>query len=77
MSQFAFPELAGFADLPKVEQIRWLQALWDRITDAPDDLPPLESHLDLACERLADHQHTPSVAGSAYEVLDRLAKKVP
>jgi hypothetical protein len=71
----AIPEPPGFADLPKADQVRYLQALWDRIAEHPDDLPAPETHLDLAEESLADYQRDPDSARSAYEVLDRLAKK--
>jgi putative addiction module component (TIGR02574 family) len=71
----AILEPPGFADLPKAEQIRYLQALWDRIAEQPGELPVPESHLKLAEERLAEYRRDPTRAQSAYEVLDRLAKK--
>ena len=46
------PEPAGFSDLSKTEQIRYLQALWDRISEMQGDSPVPESHLSLAAERL-------------------------
>ena len=49
------PEPAGFSDLSKSEQIRYLQALWDRIAERPGEIPVLESHLALAEERLAEY----------------------
>jgi len=75
MQKTAIPEPPGFAELPKADQVRYLQALWDRIAEHPDDLPVPESHLDLAEERLADYKRDPASARSAYEVFDRLAKK--
>ncbi|HKV38378.1 MAG TPA: hypothetical protein VJX67_04130 [Blastocatellia bacterium] len=36
---------AGFAEMSKPEQVRYLQALWDRIAASPGDLPVPESHL--------------------------------
>ena len=75
MQHTAIPEPRGFAELSKAEQIRYLQALWDRIAEKPGDLPAPESHLKLAEERLAEHRRDPSRAHSAYEVLDRLADK--
>jgi hypothetical protein len=38
-------EPAGFKALSKAEQIRYLQRLWDRITDGPAQLPVPKSHL--------------------------------
>lgn len=69
------PEPPGFFELSKAEQVRYLQALWDRIADNPEDLPVPQSHLDLAEARLAEHRRDPARAHSAYEVLDRLADK--
>ena len=42
---------ARFAELPKAEQVRYLQALWDHISACPDEIPVPESHLQLAEER--------------------------
>ena len=75
MQKTAIPEPPGFGELPKVDQIRYLQALWDRIAEQPAELPVPESHLDLAERRLADYRRDPASARSAYEALDRLAKK--
>ena len=69
------PEPAGFSALSKAEQIRYLQALWDRIAESPEEIPVPESHLALAEERLAEYHRDPSRAQPANDVLDRLAKK--
>jgi hypothetical protein len=69
------PDPPGFTDLTKAEQVRYLQALWDRIVDQPGELPVPESHIALAKERLATHRQDPSRAPSALEVLDRLSKR--
>ena len=66
------PEPAGFSDLSKAEQIRYLQALWDRISETPEDIPVPESHLNLAAERLAEYRRDPSHARPARDVVDRL-----
>jgi putative addiction module component (TIGR02574 family) len=75
MAHTAISEPPGFAELTKAEQVRYLQALWDRIAEKPGDLPVPESHLQVAEERLAEYRRDPTRAHSAYEVLDRLAKK--
>ena len=75
MEPTTIPEPAGFSDLSKAEQIRYLQALWDRIADRPGEIPVPESHLELAEERLAEYRRDPSRARPAREVLDRLSKK--
>jgi len=73
MEHAAISEPAGFGDLPKAEQIRYLQALWDRIAEHPAELPVLESHLQVAEERLAAYRCDPTCARSAFDVLDRPA----
>jgi putative addiction module component (TIGR02574 family) len=70
------PEPVGFSELSKIEQIRYVQALWDRIAEHPDDVPVLESHLALAEERLADYRRDPSQARPAFEVLDEIAERL-
>jgi putative addiction module component (TIGR02574 family) len=69
------PEPAGFSELSKDEQIRYLQALWDRIAEAPDEVPVPESHLQLVEERIAQHRRSSSKVRSAYEMLDEIARK--
>lgn len=75
MGQPSIPGPPGFGDLTKAEQIRYLQALWDRIADQPGELPVPESHLVLAEERLAAHRRDPSRARSALDLVDRLSKR--
>jgi putative addiction module component (TIGR02574 family) len=75
MEHTAIPEPPGFSDLSKEEQVRYVQALWDRIAEQPDDLPVPESHLELLEERLADRQLNPPPLRSAYDKLDELAKR--
>ena len=65
----------GFNELPKAEQVRYLQALWDQISSNPDEVPVPESHLQLAEERLRRHREDRSTAKPAFEVFDRLARK--
>ena len=73
MDHTAIPEPAGFAGLSKLEQLRYLQALCDRIAEQPPELPVLESHLELVEERLAEDRRDPTRAHSAFEVIDRLS----
>jgi putative addiction module component (TIGR02574 family) len=68
----SLPEPVGFSSLSKPEKIRYLQALWDSISEKPGEIPVPESHLMLAEERLAEYRRDPSRAGSARDLLDRL-----
>jgi putative addiction module component (TIGR02574 family) len=73
MPETSVPTPPGFDALSKAEQVRYLQALWDRISEDPGALPVPESHLRLAEERLKRYREDPSRAHSAFGVLDRLA----
>ena len=64
----------GFNSLPKRQQIRYLQDLWDRIAEQPGDLPVPDSHLALVKERIAAYRRNPGRARPAYDVLDRLSR---
>jgi len=74
MEHTSIQEPPGFDKLSKAEQIRYLQALWDRISKNPGDVPVPESHLEIAEQRLADYRREPKQARPAQVVLDRLSK---
>lgn len=65
----------GFNNLSKVEQVRYLQALWDQISEQPEEIPVPESHVQLAEERLRHYRENPSAARSAFDVIDRLSEQ--
>ena len=65
----------GFNELPKAKQVRYLQALWDQISEHPDEVPVPESHLKLVEARLRGYRENPSAAKPAFEVIDRLTEK--
>ena len=75
MEHTSIQEPLGFSKLSKAEQIRYLQALWDRIAQRPGELPVPESHIELAEQRLADYRRDPTQARPAHDVLDRLSKR--
>ncbi|MDH5640705.1 MAG: addiction module protein [Nitrospira sp.] len=75
MGHTSIPEPPGFSALSKVEQLRYVQALWDRIAQSPDDLPVPESHIELAEHRLADYRQDPAKARPAHDIFKRLDKK--
>jgi putative addiction module component (TIGR02574 family) len=64
----SIPEPPGFSKLTKTEQLRYVQALWDRV-------PIPASHLDLAEARLAEHRRDPHQARPARAILDHLTNK--
>jgi hypothetical protein len=50
----AVREPAGFNSLSKTQQVRYLQAFWDHISERLGEVPVPESHLNLAEARLAE-----------------------
>lgn len=52
----SIPEPPGFSSLPKAEQIRYLQAPWDRIAESSSEVPLPETHIELAEQRLAEYR---------------------
>ena len=74
MREISLPTPSGFADLPKAEQVRYLLALWDQISEQPDEIPVPESHLDLAQARLLRYRENRSSAQPAFDVIDRLSQ---
>ena len=74
MLEAPVPTPPGFTELSKAEQLRYLQDLWDQISEHPEEIPLPESHLQLAEERLRRYRESPSSTRPAFEVLDRLAK---
>jgi putative addiction module component (TIGR02574 family) len=75
MNGSGIPDPPGFGELTKEEQVRYLEALWDRIADQPGELPAPQSHLELAEQRLAAHRTDPNRANPAFAVIDRLSKR--
>ena len=65
----------GFNNLSKAEQLRYLQALWNQISEQADDIPVPERHLQLAEERLRRYRENPASARPAFDVIDRLTQK--
>lgn len=75
MPETSLPTPPGFTELPKIEQVRYLQALWDQISAHPDEIPAPESHIKLAEARLQRFREDPSSSHSAFDVIDRLTRK--
>src|SRR5262249_26691765 len=78
MESTSIPEPKGFSQLPKIEQIRYVQQLWNIISGNAYDVPVPPSHLELANKRLANYRRDPSSArpaGPASEVIARLRDK--
>ena len=71
----SIPEPPGFSELSPTEQVRYIQMLWDRVFERPDDLPVPESHLEIVEERLADYRRGVSQVRPAFAIFDELANE--
>jgi hypothetical protein len=76
MPEISIETPTGFKELSKAEQVRYLQALWDEISEHPEEVPVPESHLQLAEERLRRYRENPDSTRPAFEVIDRLSGKL-
>jgi putative addiction module component (TIGR02574 family) len=52
MAQATFPP-PGFEKLSPEEKLEYVQALWDRVSEHPEDVPVPEWHRKVVAERLA------------------------
>jgi hypothetical protein len=52
MEHTAIPGPPGFSNLSKVEQVRYLQALWNRIAENPSEVPVPDAHSKLPSNAL-------------------------
>ena len=75
MPETSLPTPTGFAELPKAEQVRYLLALWDQISEQPHEIPVPESHLELAQARLQRYRQSRGSAQPAFNTLDRLSQR--
>lgn len=75
MPETSIPTPPGFTELSKTEQVRYLQALWDQISEQPEEISVPESHLELVEERLRRYRQDPSSGHAAFDVIDRLSQK--
>jgi putative addiction module component (TIGR02574 family) len=75
MPETSIPNPQGFAELTRAEQLRYVQSLWDQISEHPEEIPVPESHLQLVKERLRRYRQNPASTQSAFEVNDHLLQK--
>ncbi len=66
----------GFDELPIEEKVRYVEALWDRIAAAPEDVPVPDWHRQLVSERLAEYRSNPSGGRPWREVRDELLREL-
>ena len=70
-SKVPFPP-PGFDDLSADEQVEYLQELWDRIAERPDEISVPDWHMEIVEERLARYR----AEGMEGMTLDEFEKKL-
>lgn len=69
------PEPGGFNQLSKLDQVRYVQNLWDKIAASPETVEVPDSHWALLEQRLAAHLDHPENTVAAHDILNRLSTK--
>lgn len=67
---------AGFDDLSIAEQIDYVNALWEKITSRPSDVPVPEWHRDVLEDRLKQHRDNPGDVEAWDQVRDKVRNKI-
>jgi putative addiction module component (TIGR02574 family) len=66
----------GFDELLVEDKVRYVEALWDRIAAAPEDVRVPDWHRQLVSERLAEYRSDPNAGRSWREVRDELLREL-
>lgn len=66
----------GFDELPVEEKVLYVEALWDRIAAAPEEVSVPDWHRHLLSERLAEYQSDPKAGRPWREVRDELLREL-
>jgi putative addiction module component (TIGR02574 family) len=66
----------GFDELSVGEKVRYVEALWDRIAAAPNEVAVPDWHRQVVSERLAVYRSDPSAARPWREVRDELLREL-
>jgi putative addiction module component (TIGR02574 family) len=66
----------GFDELLVEDKVRYVEALWDRIAAAPEDVRVPDWHRQLVSERLAEYRSDPNAGRPWREVRDELLREL-
>ena len=65
-----------FNTAPKEQRIAFVQELWDRIAQDPENISIPEGHKRILSERLEAHRHNPKEGRPWSEVRDQILEKI-
>jgi len=66
----------GFDELPLEEKVQYVEALWERIAAAPEEVSVPDWHRQLLRERLAEYRGDPRGGRPWREVRDELLREL-
>ena len=66
----------GFDELPVEEKVHYVEALWDRIAAAPQEVGVPDWHRQLLRDRLAEYRNDPNAGRSWRDVRDELLREL-
>jgi len=66
----------GFDELPVEDKVQYVEALWDRIAAAPEEVSVPDWHRQLLSERLAEYRSDPRAGRPWREVRDELLREL-
>lgn len=75
MAQAAFPP-PGFENLSPEEKLEYVQALWDRVSEHPEDVPMPDWHREVVVQRLAAHRRGDTISRPWSEVREDLLTRL-
>jgi putative addiction module component (TIGR02574 family) len=71
--KFVLPD--EIRNLPVSERLKLVEAIWDSITESPDQVPLTKAQLAVLEERLAEYEKNPDAGSSWEEVKERILKR--
>jgi len=75
MAQPAVPP-PGFDELSAEEKLEYVQALWDRVSEHPEDVPVPAWHRDVVAQRLAAHRRGDMISRTWSEIREDLLTRL-
>jgi putative addiction module component (TIGR02574 family) len=75
MAQLTLPP-PGFEELSPEEKLEYIQALWDHISEHPEDVPVPDWHRQVVAARLASHRRGDTTSRPWPEVREELLTRL-
>ena len=66
----------GFDELPVEEKVQYVEALWDRIAAAPQEISVPDWHRQLLRDRLSEYRNDPKAGRPWRDVRDELLREL-